>query len=231
MKKNRIIQVENEEDRINLTLGLIRTAYNDYIAARVLLNKNYTLQGIILASTALEKYFKALIVYHSSKIRRIHFDNFKEIKEAVEEIGYGVLIDKIDPLFIEILSNAYPLRYYDNIKKETSIGFFKNQFLGELDAAVYWFDFTVNITDEKGTGFSPLKRDYQNKNPDLLENNWVAQKPPLDKKKFMETDCEGFAIYLHPKYLFSQVNVTSVKLTVPYEGSMKLINVKPDGRI
>jgi hypothetical protein len=33
----------------NLTLGLLRAAYNDYIAARVLLNKDYTLQGAILA--------------------------------------------------------------------------------------------------------------------------------------------------------------------------------------
>lgn len=47
----------------------------------------------------------------------------------------------------------------------------------------------------------------------------------------METDCEGFAIYLHPKYLFAEVNVKSVKLTFPYDGKMTLINVKPDGPV
>lgn len=220
----------SQEERVNLALGLIRTGYNDYIAARVLLNKNYTLQGVILASTALEKYFKALIVTHSGKIKPVHFDRFDQIKKAVEEIGYDVIINKIDPRFIEILTKVYPLRYYDNIKSPTSVGFFKNQFLGELDQAVYWFDQALILSDDKGTVLSPVKRDFQNKNPDLLENNWVTQKP-IDKKKFMETDCEGFAIYIHPSYLFAEVNVSSVKMTIPYEGSMYLINVKPDGPI
>lgn len=217
----------NKEARVNLALGLIRTAYNDYIAARVLLNKNHTLQGIILASTALEKYFKALIMSHSGKIIPVHFDRFDQIKKTVEEIGYAVIINKIDPVFIELLSKTYPLRYYDNIKSQISVGFFKNQFLGELDQAVYWFDQALILSDDKGTVLSPVKRAVQGKNPDFLENNWLMQKP-IDKIKFMETDCEGFAIYIDPRYLFEEVNVSSAKLTVPYEGSMTLIRVKPD---
>ena len=220
----------SQEERVNLALGLIRTAYNDYIAARVLLNKNYTLQGVILASTALEKYFKALIVSQLGKIKPVHFDRFDLIRKAVEEIGYSVIIDKIDPLFVDILTKVYPLRYYDNIKSPTTIGFFKNQFLGELDQAIYWFDKAIILSDNKGTVLSPVRRDFQNKNPDLLENNWIAKKP-IDKKKFMETDCEGFAIYIHPKHLFDEINVSSVKMTIPYEGSMFLINVKLDGPI
>ncbi|SFW88112.1 HEPN domain-containing protein [Chitinophaga sancti] len=214
----------NQEDRLNLALGLIRTAYNDYIAARVLLNRNYTLQGVILSSTAIEKYFKALIVFHSGKIKPAHFDKFDQIKKAVEEIGYNVLIEKMDPRFIEILTKVYPLRYYDNIKSPTSIGFFKNQFLGELDQAIFWFDKTLIPSDDKGTVLSPVIRDFRNKNPDLLENNWVAQNP-VDKKRFMEINCEGFAIYIHPRNLFSEINVSSVKLTIPYDGTMHLINV------
>lgn len=220
----------SQKDRVNLALGLIRTAYNDYIAARVLLNKDYTLQGVILASTALEKYFKALIVSHSGKFKPVHFDRFDLIKKAIEEIGYDVIINKMDPRFIEILSKIYPLRYYDNIKSPTSVGFFKNQFLGELDQAIYWFDQAIILSDDKGTVLSPVKRDFQNKNLDLLENNWVTQ-TPIDKKKFMETNCEGFAIYIHPSHLFAEVNVSSVKMTIPYDGSMLLITVKPDGPI
>ena len=220
----------NQEERVNKSLGLIRTAYNDYIASRVLLNKNYTLQGVILASTALEKYFKAIIVNQTGKIKYVHFDKFDKLRRAVEEAGYSVLIEKIDPKFIEILIKVYPLRYYDNIEYPTSIGFFKNQFLGELDQAVYWFDKAMILFDDKGTVLSPVRRDFQNKNPDLFENNWVTQKA-IDKKKFMETDCEGFAIYLHPDYLFKEVNVSSVKMTLPYDGSMYLINVTPDGSI
>jgi HEPN domain-containing protein len=42
----------------NLTL----MAYEDYITSRFLLNNGHTLQGAILASTAIEKYFKAMLV-------------------------------------------------------------------------------------------------------------------------------------------------------------------------
>lgn len=101
--------MNNQVERVNKALGFIRAAYSDYIAARVLLNRNYTLQGAILASTAIEKYFKALIVRHSGKNRYVHFDKFDQIKKAVEEIGYDVLINKIDPRFIEILTKVYPL--------------------------------------------------------------------------------------------------------------------------
>lgn len=217
----------SQEERVNIALGMIQTAYSDYIAARVLLNKNYILQGVILASTAIEKYFKALIIAHSGKIIPVHFDRFDRIKQAVEEIGYSVLIEKMDSRFIDILTKAYPLRYYDNIKSSTSIGFFRNQFLGELDQAIYWFDQAIILYYDKGAIISPLKLDFQNKTPDLLENNWVTQNP-IDKKRFMETDCEGFAIYIHPQYLFHGVKVSSEKGMIPYDGSMYLINVQPD---
>ncbi len=140
-------------------------------------------------------------------------------------MGYGALIEKIDPLFIEILAKAYTLRYYDDIQVPTTIGFFKNQFLGELDGTVALFEqmFILSKEDNKDVILSPLKQDYMAKNPDLLEKNWVAQK--ADKKKFMETDCEGFAIHILPDNVFEEINVSSVKMIIPYEGSMILINV------
>lgn len=220
----------DQNNLTNLTLGLIRTGYNDYLAARVLLNKNHTLQGVILASTAIEKYFKALIVSHSGIYKYVHFDRFDKIKKAVEDIGYDVIIKKMDPRFIEILIKAYKFRYYDNITRPTSLGFFKNQFLGELDQAIYWFDQALILSNDEGAIYSPYRLDLQNKNLDLFENNWITQNP-VDKKKFMETDCVGFAIYLHPRYLFAEVNVSSEKMAIPYEGSMYLINVQPDGPI
>ncbi len=214
-------------DQQNIALGLIRTGYNDYIAARVLLNKNYVMQGVILASTAMEKYFKALVVYFSGVIIPVHFDRFHLIRKAVDEIGYQVIFKKIDSRFFEILTQAYPLRYYDNITKPTTLGFFKNQFLGELDSAVYWFDQILPITNDTGEVISPLRQDLKAGNPDLLENNWIAHKP-LDKKKFMETNCEAFAIYIHPLKLFSEVHLSSKKLNSTYNDRMWLITIKPD---
>lgn len=212
-----------------MSLGLLRTAYNDYIAARVLLNRNYTLQGMILASTAIEKYFKAAVYAITGRRSKVHMDRFEVIKNEIIEIGYEVLITKIDPLFLELLSKAYKLRYYDNITETISIGFFRNQFLGELDAAVAWFD-QLYILSKKGSNevvLSPAKMDYRNRNPDLFENNWVTT-IEKDKKKFMETDCRAFGVHILPGNLFEEIHVSSEKLFVPYNGSMTLINVESE---
>lgn len=222
--------MNNSDDRTNLALGFLRTAYKDYIAARVLLNKGYTIQGVMLASTAIEKYFKAGICICTGKLIHKHLDRFDIIKKAVEDMGYGILIEKIDPAFIEILSKAYTLRYYDKIKEPITIGFFKNQFLGELDGAVELFErlFVLSKTDTKEPVLTPLKQDYKSKNPDLFENNWVTTEKK-DKKIFMETDCEGFAIHILPFNVFEEIHVSSVKMTLPYTGTMTLINVNGEG--
>ena len=130
----------NPAEKINLSLGLLRVAYNDYIAARVLLNKGYTLQGVMYASTAIEKYFKTVICLYTGSLLRGHMDIPNIFTKKIAEFGYGVIIEKIDPLFVGILQKGYKLRYYDNVLEVTTIGFFRNRFLGELDGAVALFE-------------------------------------------------------------------------------------------
>ena len=43
---------------------LMDLGYRDYIAARLLLNNHMIIQGLTLASTSVEKYLKALIVFN-----------------------------------------------------------------------------------------------------------------------------------------------------------------------
>jgi hypothetical protein len=217
------------DQRTNLALGFLRVAYNDYIAARVLLNKGYTLQGATLASTAIEKSFKAAIVLFTGKRPNIHMDKFDKIKKEVVDMGYEVLIDKMDPKFIDILCKVYSLRYYDNVREPFTLGFFRNQFIGELDHAMAVFEQLFQLSGQNGEKvLTPLKMDLKNANPNLLENNWVAAK--MDRKKFMETNCVGFAIFIHPDNLFSEINVSSAKLPVPYDGSMMMIVIKEDAK-
>ena len=47
--------------------SLMDLGYRDYIAARFLLNNKFIIQGLTLASTALEKYLKSLIVLTSKE--------------------------------------------------------------------------------------------------------------------------------------------------------------------
>jgi HEPN domain-containing protein len=215
------------DDQTNWALGFLRTAYKDYIAARVLLNKGYTIQGVMLASTAIEKSFKASICILTGKKIYGHLDKFENFKAIIEEKGYSKLIELIDSRFIDILTRAYELRYYDTVQTPTTIGFFKNQFLGELDSAFSIFERLYILNNEKGEKIlTPLQMDLKQNNPDLMENNWLALK--MEKKTFMETRCEGFAVYIHPNNVYSEINVSSQKMNLPYEGTMMLITVKPD---
>jgi hypothetical protein len=215
------------DDKTNLALGFVRTAYNDYIAARVLLNKGYTMQGVMLASTAIEKSFKAGICILTGKKVFGHMDKFENFKAVIVEKGYGRLIELIDARFVDILIKAYKLRYYDTIEQATVIGFFKNQFLGELDSAFSLFEKLYILDNEKGEKIlTPFQMDLKVQNPDLIENNWVALN--MEKKTFMEIGCEGFAVYIHPNNVYFEINVSSQKMNLPYEGMMMLINVQPD---
>ena len=65
----------------NLGSNFIKTGFRDYVASRFLLNNDFFMQGVTLASSAVEKYFKAILVIHNLK-RNVHLDNLKEIKKA-----------------------------------------------------------------------------------------------------------------------------------------------------
>ena len=58
----------------------LNIAYKDYLGARVLLNSGLLPQGAVLASTAVEKYFKAILSFGGSEARghlsRKHINGF-----------------------------------------------------------------------------------------------------------------------------------------------------------
>lgn len=226
--------MDMEKDKMNLVLGLLRTAYNDYIAARVLLNRDYTLQGVILASTAIEKYLKTVIAMQTGKVSYVHMDRFDVLKAEFMRTEYGILFDLVDKQFLNILTKGYRYRYYNNIKEPTTLGFFKNQFLGELDGMIELLErlfILKKVKEGKEVPIlSPLKMDYQvNKNPDLSENNWVTTKEK-NKKSFMENNCIGFAVYLRPDNIFEEIQVSSKPMKIPYDGAMTLITVNEQGK-
>jgi hypothetical protein len=185
------------------------------------------MQGVTLASTAIEKNFKAMICILTSKRVHGHMDKFDQFRKIIEEKSYGKLIELIDEKFLTILIKAYKPRYYDTVQTETIIGFFKNQFLGELDGVFSIFEQLYILADEKGEKIlTLLQMALKQNNADLTENNWLVLK--MEKKTFMETGCEGLAVYINPYNVYSEINVSSQKMNLPYDGKMMLINVQPD---
>lgn len=172
---------------------LMDLGYRDYIAARCLLNNHLIIQGLTLASTSVEKYLKALIVFNLKEREKYnyHFDRFEKLKNLLNKVNKDVTVE-FDPLFLEILENAFKIRYYDKIEQPIFMGFYINQFIGELDYTIDFLENYIAKTENDGASFSAYNRAITNNDLHLYENNFVLNKE--NKKDFMEKPDVGFSI-------------------------------------
>ncbi|WP_422082018.1 hypothetical protein [Ulvibacterium sp.] len=174
---------------------LIDLGYRDYIAARFLLNNHLIIQGLTLASTSVEKYLKAIIVFnlkHREKYH-YHFDRFEKLKNLLAKVNNDV-ITEFDPVFLEILENAFKIRYYDRIERPIFMGFYLNQFIGELDYTIDFMERFIANSQNGGESMSAYNRAIKNNDLHLYENNFVLSKE--NKKDFMEKPDVGFSVHL-----------------------------------
>lgn len=169
--------------------------YRDYIAARLLLNNHLIVQGLTLASTSVEKYLKALIVLNLKEREKYHyhFDRFEKLKNLLNKVNKDVT-GEFDPVFLEILENAFKIRYYDNIEHPIFMGFYINQFIGELDYIIDFLENLIAKTENGGVSNSAYNQAIKNNDSLLYENNFVLNKEK--KKVFMEKSDVGFSIYI-----------------------------------
>lgn len=199
---------------------LMDLGYRDYIAARVLLNNHLIVQGLTLASTSVEKYLKALIVFNLKEREKYHyhFDSFEKLKSLLCKVNKDVT-EEFDPVFLEILENAFKIRYYDNIKQPVFMGFFINQFIGELDYTIDFLENFVAKTENGGASISAYNRAIKNNNPQLFENNFVLGKE--NKKDYMEKPDVGFSIIIRIGSVVQEEKIVKGRSTKnKYEGRM-----------
>ncbi len=182
-------------EKINKGGALIDIGYRDYIAARVLLNNHLLVQGLTLASTSVEKYLKAIIVLNLQKKEKYHFhlDRFESLKKLLSKLNNDVT-EEFDPIFLDILQNAFKIRYYDKINQPIFIGFYINQFIGELDFTIDFME--KYISNSQNAGFSMTKyfQAIEDNDIHLYENNYILRNE--NKKEFMERTDIGFSIYI-----------------------------------
>lgn len=93
--------------------GLLSIGHRDYIASRVLINNGNILQGAMLASTAVEKYLKAVLALIGFRCS-FHMDNVGQFKKMFQKSPYIMMFEVLDPAFIDLLSKAYRYRYLDD---------------------------------------------------------------------------------------------------------------------
>lgn len=185
----------NFMEKLSTGYSLADLGYRDYIAARFLLNNHLIVQGLTLASTAVEKYLKAVIVFnlHERKWYNYHFDRFEKLKELLAKVDRDVT-EEFDPLFLAILEKAFKIRYYDKLEKPIYIGFYINQFIGELDYTINYLETFIFNNHSGGQSMTDYSKAVRKKDSALYHNNFVLNNK--NKKDFMEKPDIGFSIYL-----------------------------------
>jgi hypothetical protein len=199
---------------------LIDVGYSDYIAARFLLNNRFVIQGLTLASTAVEKYWKALIVFNSKNREKYHyhFDNLEKLKDLLSK-NCPDLIQKFDPVFLNVLENAFKIRYHDRLKKTIFIGIYLNQVIAELDFTIDLLE--KEILQTQGEVTTHYQRAIRNNDRNLYDNNYILSQQT--KKDFMEKPDSGFLINIHNLVGSSNQSVETVtvdNVTNIYEGTI-----------
>jgi len=104
------------------------------------------------------------------------------------------ITEGFDPLFLEILGDAFKIRYYDKIENSIYMGFYINQFIGELDWTVDFIENFISKTQSGGQSISLYNKAVESIDPYLYINNFVVKKEA--KKDFMEKPDIGFSIYI-----------------------------------
>lgn len=199
---------------------LMDLGYRDYVAARLLLNNHLIVQGLTLASTSVEKYLKALIVFNLdvNEYYHYHFDRFEKLKNLLKKVNKDVT-GELDPVFIDILEMAFKIRYYDKIKQPVFIGFYINQFIGELDYTIDFLENLITKTENAGEPFSAYYRATKSNEPYLYENNFVLNRE--NKKDFMEKPDVGFSIHIRIGSVIQEENIVKGGSTKnKYEGRL-----------
>lgn len=199
----------------SIASSLVDLGYRDYIAARFLLNNEFIIQGLTLASTAVEKYLKALIVFTSKENEKYnyHLDNLSKLKNILDKNHHDVT-KEFDPVFLSILEKAYKIRYYDKLKRPIKIGFFLNQFIGELDS-------TIHFLETYNTPGILYKQAIQNKDSKLYQNNFILNKQ--DKKEFMERPDTAFAFVVQiGSSLHRENKIVGRDVVNKYEGRLAI---------
>jgi hypothetical protein len=170
------------KDRVVQARLFIDLGFKDYLGARVLLNKKLVLQGAILASSSVEKYFKAIVALRGN----VAPGHLKKAHLASVENYDPKYFAKINQSFLKMLQLVYDLRYLDNPqkpKRNFTITLERRPILAELDAMVI----DLQQKFKFGQGDQILRSHYEHmvdsKDFALWENNHILNK--VDKNEFL----------------------------------------------
>jgi len=181
-----------EPARVKRILNFLGVGYRDYLAARTLLNNDLTLEGTIMASTAVEKYFKAVIALRGNTTSgHLNAALLNNVKNYDPKLYRGS-----NESFLLLLKKVYILRYFENLEPDFSLSIRTRHVLAQLDEV-------VNVLEGKFAFHQNgklLERTYHHdratKAPPLFTNNHVLQGIP--KITFLTGEETVYEMRNHP---------------------------------
>jgi len=163
-------------------LSFLSLAYKDYLASRVLFNKELLLEACILANTSIEKYFKAIIAFQG---KSAWGHDISKLLNALKNFD-PKLYEIINKEFIEFLCKAYKLRYFDDLPEGYNLAISQYKILAELDYTVSILSKKLKFKKNDKDVELSYDLDLRNNNQNLWENNYILNK--TNKSKFIERE-------------------------------------------
>ncbi|MFV8391908.1 HEPN domain-containing protein [Flavobacterium sp. LB2P6] len=170
MNQNGKIKTVPKQNALIL-LSFLKNAYDDYLAARTLLNHNLILQGTILATTSIEKYFKAILTFKGDTLKHSH--SLKKLLPSIKNFD-STLYNKLDIAFLELIDRSYNLRYIDSAPARFKIDLSKRNILANLDYTISLLHDKMKVQNEKGEfNKSIYQNDLESKREELITDNYL----------------------------------------------------------
>lgn len=164
------------------TADFLNIAYKDYLAARVLFNAQLPVQGAVLASTAVEKYFKAILAFCGNEchghLKKAHFNAVKNFDAQLSAA--------FNAEFITLLQLAYRLRYQDDLEENFNLVIASREFLAELDYTAITIQENFRLQQNGKEAILMYHEDKRRNDPRLLLNNHISAQ--IDKQTFISAE-------------------------------------------
>ncbi|SDI00886.1 hypothetical protein [Nitrosomonas sp. Nm132] len=193
----------SDQKRVRIVLQFLQLGFIDYIGARTLLRSGLPLQGAILASTAVEKYFKALSAVAGKPLRgHLQKKHIKQICAFVPD-----LFSKFNPEFLHFLERCYTLRYVDSLKPGFTLKIFARETLAELDHTIFHTELQINLKYDDGRRvLTTLRTAIQKNDSRVFADNYVLH--DIAKAEFLRQPDTAYAILNHPDEGILEVEFT-----------------------
>lgn len=147
-------------------LDWLRWADDDYIASRQLLLGDLLVQGAVLSNTAIEKYFKTILLIADLPRPKVH-----DVRALFKRLRAKDIRLNLDEHYLTLLSRLYNLRYPDELKAGFSAGIDRTRLLTELDFTVFEIRKGFSIRGPHGPIESTVEELLRQNDQRLLEKN------------------------------------------------------------